>query len=51
MSEKFFGKYRGQVLNNLDPMRQGRIQIQVPDVSGEEDDNDFMVRASNYADY
>jgi uncharacterized protein involved in type VI secretion and phage assembly len=34
MTDKFFGKYRGSVLNNLDPMRQGRIQVQVPDVSG-----------------
>lgn len=36
MSEerKFFGKYRGQVLNNVDPMMQGRLQIQVPDVAG-----------------
>jgi uncharacterized protein involved in type VI secretion and phage assembly len=34
MTDKFFGKYRGTVLNNLDPMRQGRIQVQVPDVSG-----------------
>ncbi len=32
-TQKFFGKYRGTVLNNLDPMRQGRIQVQVPDVS------------------
>lgn len=36
MSEerKFFGKYRGMVLNNIDPMMQGRLQIQVPDVAG-----------------
>lgn len=32
--EKFYGKYRGMVLNNIDPMQQGRLQIQVPDVSG-----------------
>jgi uncharacterized protein involved in type VI secretion and phage assembly len=35
MSEekKYYGKYRGTVLNNVDPMQQGRIQVQVPDVS------------------
>lgn len=32
--QKFFGKYRGVVLNNVDPMQQGRIQVQVPDVTG-----------------
>ena len=31
---KFFGKYRGMVLNNLDPMQIGRLLVQVPDVSG-----------------
>lgn len=34
MTEKFYGKYRGTVLNNIDPMVQGRIQATVPDVSG-----------------
>ncbi|MCP5235729.1 MAG: baseplate assembly protein [Zoogloeaceae bacterium] len=34
MSEKYFGKYRGVVLNNVDPMQQGRLQVQVPDVAG-----------------
>ena len=24
--KKFFGKYRGTVLNNIDPMMMGRIQ-------------------------
>ena len=32
-SEKFFGKYRGTVINNIDPMQQGRIMAQVPAVS------------------
>ena len=32
--QKFYGKYRGMVLNNIDPMRIGRIMVQVPDVSG-----------------
>jgi uncharacterized protein involved in type VI secretion and phage assembly len=29
----FYGKYRGTVLNNIDPMQMGRIQATVPDVS------------------
>jgi uncharacterized protein involved in type VI secretion and phage assembly len=33
-NEKFFGKYRGLVLNNIDPLQQGRIQVQVLDVAG-----------------
>jgi uncharacterized protein involved in type VI secretion and phage assembly len=32
-SEKFFGKYRGVVVNNIDPLQIGRIQAIVPDVS------------------
>ena len=31
--ERFFGKYRGTVINNIDPMQMGRIQAQVPAVS------------------
>jgi uncharacterized protein involved in type VI secretion and phage assembly len=30
----FYGKYRGTVLNNIDPLQMGRIQVIVPDVSG-----------------
>jgi uncharacterized protein involved in type VI secretion and phage assembly len=33
-SGKYFGKYRATVINNVDPMRKGRIQVQVPDVHG-----------------
>ena len=33
-STKCFGKYRGMVLNNIDPLQTGRLQIQVPDVAG-----------------
>lgn len=29
----YFGKYRGTVLNNVDPMQMGRLMVQVPDVS------------------
>jgi hypothetical protein len=31
--KKFYGKYRGTVVNNIDPMQLGRIQAIVPDVS------------------
>lgn len=31
---KFFGKYRGTVINNVDPQQTGRIMAQVPDVLG-----------------
>ena len=34
MNQKYFGKYRGMVLNNIDPMQIGRLQVQVPDVAG-----------------
>lgn len=30
----FFGKYRGTVVNNIDPMLTGRIQVMVPDIAG-----------------
>lgn len=33
-SSHYFGKYRGTVVNNIDPMMIGRIQVIVPDVSG-----------------
>lgn len=31
--QRYFGKYRATVINNVDPMQQGRIQVMVPDVS------------------
>lgn len=30
---KYYGKYRGTVVNNVDPLQTGRIQVIVPDVS------------------
>lgn len=33
-NKKFFGKYRGTVVNNVDPEQRGRIQVMVADVSG-----------------
>jgi uncharacterized protein involved in type VI secretion and phage assembly len=32
-AQRFYGKYRATVLNNVDPMQIGRIQVIVPDVS------------------
>jgi hypothetical protein len=32
--KKYFGKFRGTVVNNVDPEQRGRIQVMVPDVSG-----------------
>jgi uncharacterized protein involved in type VI secretion and phage assembly len=30
---KYFGKYRGTVLDNVDPLQMGRLMVQVADVS------------------
>jgi len=32
--QKYFGKYRGMVISNVDPMQMGRLMVQVPDISG-----------------
>jgi len=32
MSDPYYGKYRGVVVNNIDPLRIGRIMASVPDV-------------------
>lgn len=34
MSAPFYGKYRGTVVNNLDPLQRGRLMVLVPDVLG-----------------
>lgn len=34
---RFYGKYRGTVSNNLDPLMQGRVQVKVPSVLGDQD--------------
>jgi len=34
VARKFYGKYRGTVVNNIDPLAMGRILAEVPDVSG-----------------
>src|SRR5207302_7126285 len=33
-SAKYYGKYRGTVINNVDPKFQGRLLVEVPDVLG-----------------
>jgi hypothetical protein len=33
--DRFYGKYRGIVFNNQDPLRLGRIQAMIPEVLGE----------------
>jgi hypothetical protein len=33
-TQKFYGKYRGTVVNNVDPMFMGRLLVIVPDVLG-----------------
>ena len=35
MSAQYFGKYRGVVTDNRDPMQMGRIRARVPDVLGD----------------
>jgi len=32
---QYFGKYRGKVMNNVDPQQQGRIQVSVPAIFGD----------------
>jgi hypothetical protein len=32
---QFFGKYRGKVANNIDPLQLGRVQVSVPAVLGD----------------
>ena len=32
--QKYYGKYRGMVLNNIDPLQIGRLMVQVPDIEG-----------------
>lgn len=32
--KKFFGKYRGVVINNIDPEKRGRVQVRIVDTVG-----------------
>ena len=33
-TQRFYGKYRGTVINNIDPLLRGRLLVSVPDVLG-----------------
>jgi uncharacterized protein involved in type VI secretion and phage assembly len=35
MAERYYGKYRGKVESNLDPLGLGRVQVSVPAVLGD----------------
>ena len=35
-AKRYFGKYRGFVIDNIDPLKIGRVLAQVPDVLGEQ---------------
>ena len=35
-STRYYGKYRGIVASNIDPLEQGRLLVQVPDVLAED---------------
>jgi len=37
MSTQFFGKYRGVVTDNQDPLQIGRVRARVPDVMGDQE--------------
>ncbi|TAL04522.1 MAG: baseplate assembly protein [Verrucomicrobia bacterium] len=37
MSDSFYGKYRGKVTDNRDPLQLGRIRAKVPDVLGDQE--------------
>ncbi|HEX5606790.1 MAG TPA: phage baseplate assembly protein V [Candidatus Binatia bacterium] len=32
--QRYYGKYRGMVINNVDPLQIGRLQVQVSDIGG-----------------
>ena len=36
LTQRYFGKYRGIVTDNTDPLMQGRIRAQIPSVLGDE---------------
>lgn len=39
MSDRFYGLYRGYVLDNKDPDHQGRLKVALPDVYGNDSDS------------
>jgi len=34
LASRFYGKYRGKVLSNIEPLFQGRLVAEVPAISG-----------------
>lgn len=44
----FFGKYRGKVVSNKDPLNLGRVQVEVPAVLGDRQDS-WALPATPYA--
>jgi len=43
----FFGTYRGQVVDNVDPLQAGRIRMQVPEIFGESEVTDWAFPKNN----
>lgn len=37
MNNSFYGKYRGKVTDNMDPLMMGRVRATVPDVMGDQE--------------
>jgi hypothetical protein len=48
-SQRFYGKFRGVVTNNVDPQQLGRIQVMVPEVWGETPGLSWAVPCAPYA--
>jgi Type VI secretion system/phage-baseplate injector OB domain len=48
MPRRFFGKYRGKVVNNRDPLHLGRLQVEVPAILGDRRDS-WALPATPYA--
>jgi len=36
-NQRFYGKYRGTITDNIDPLNQGRVRARVPEVLGDEE--------------
>lgn len=36
LESRYFGKYRGEITDNADPLKQGRVQVRVAAVMGQE---------------
>jgi len=47
VTNKFFGKYRAKVSDNKDPLRLGRVRLQIPEIFGEDQLTDFAYPVNN----